>query len=217
MHHDPPMSQTPALQSFEQQSALSVQALPEVRHEPLSGWHFPPVQLPPQHWPLLVHAPLSETQIFPSHTPPLHASEQQSVPAAQEPPAATHRPTVDAQVRSTESQIPEQQSLPLPHVSPVTPQALASFFLRPVRSPSEVVPPQLAMISATMKSPYKDFGMTFLPRCTIGDRSSSGRTCARRRPHGRQWASTRFSLLAGQTIAAFAPKLVTRVTKWPMK
>jgi hypothetical protein len=50
-HHDDPVSQTPALQSLEQQSALAVHALPEVRHEPLSGSHLPPEQLPPQHSP----------------------------------------------------------------------------------------------------------------------------------------------------------------------
>jgi hypothetical protein len=97
-HHDPPGSQTPALQYFEQQSSLAVHALPEVRHEPLSGWHLPPLQLPPQHWPLLVQAPLSETQMFPPHTPLLHENEQQSVDELHAAPAATHRPTVEMQV-----------------------------------------------------------------------------------------------------------------------
>jgi hypothetical protein len=103
------------LQYFEQQSVLAVQALPEVRQEPLKGMHFPPEQLPPQHSPLLVQAPLSETHVLPSQTPLLHAKEQQSVGEAQTPPAMTHRPTLDAQLWRTESQIPEQHSLPAAH------------------------------------------------------------------------------------------------------
>lgn len=98
VHQDEPMSQTPALQSFEQQSALEAHALPEVRHEPLRGSHLPPAQLPPQHSLDVVHAPLSETQVLPSQTPLLHAKEQQSVEELQVPPATTHRPTVEAHV-----------------------------------------------------------------------------------------------------------------------
>jgi hypothetical protein len=71
-HHDEPRSQTPALQSLEQHSALEAQALPAVRQEPLKGWHLPAEQLPPQHSLLLAHAPLSETHALPSQTPPLH-------------------------------------------------------------------------------------------------------------------------------------------------
>jgi hypothetical protein len=53
--------QVPPLQYIPQQSALEVHALPSVLQPMLSGTHLPAVQLPPQHWLLLVHVPLSET------------------------------------------------------------------------------------------------------------------------------------------------------------
>jgi len=180
-HHDEPRSQTPALQSLEQHSALEVHALPAVRQEPLKGWHFPAEQLPPQHSALLVQAPLSETHALPSQTPLLHWKEQQSVAALQGAPAATHLPMVDTQLWSTWSQIPEQHSLPAAHDRPVARHAppLASVSAPPL-GPSEDKPPQLATIKATLKSQKKRVGMTIL---LAGSRGAQSR-CSDRLQRG---------------------------------
>jgi hypothetical protein len=156
---------------LEQQSELALHALPEVRHEPLSGSHLPPEQLPPQHSPWLAQAPLSETQVFPSHTPLLQANEQQSVGALQRLPVPRHRPTVETQVFSTESQMPEQHSFPAAHGLPVIPQAptLASESAPPL---SEDSPPQLATIQTKTKSQPSRVDMTILPRWTMGSQSA---------------------------------------------
>jgi hypothetical protein len=151
---DDPRSHIPALQSFEQQSALEAHELPEVRQEPLSASHFPLAQFPPQHAPWLVHDAPSDTQVIALHAPLSQESEQQSVPAEHAPPAATHRPTVDVQVWRAGSHSPEQQSLPVPHGRPVTPHTcpLASIFAPPSGSVPVEEPPQLAITSEITQS-----------------------------------------------------------------
>ncbi len=58
---EPPPVQSPFWQTFEQQSPWFVHALPDVRHEGLSGVHVPapaapaPAQAPLQHCAELVH------------------------------------------------------------------------------------------------------------------------------------------------------------------
>jgi hypothetical protein len=97
MHHPGVSAQVPPLQYFEQHSSLPPQALPAVLHDPFIGWHVPFVHAPLQHAPPAPHGWPSEMQLVP-HAPLLQLSEQQSVFAAQTPPAATHRPMVDAHV-----------------------------------------------------------------------------------------------------------------------
>jgi hypothetical protein len=111
VQNDEPRAQVPFWQSLEQQSPLAAQALPEVRHVPLSGSHFPPVHFPPQHAPSLVHAPLSAVQVVDAHTPLLHARVQQSVLAEHAPPAGAHLPIDDAQACVVGSQSAEQHWL----------------------------------------------------------------------------------------------------------
>jgi hypothetical protein len=109
---------------------------------------------------------LSETQAFPSHTPLLQVNEQQSVGELQGLPVPRHRPTVETQVCSTESQVPEQHSFPAAHGLPVIPQAptLASVSAPP---PSEDIPPQLATIKTMTRSQPSRVDMTILPRWTL--------------------------------------------------
>jgi hypothetical protein len=60
--------QTPAVvQYLEQHSAEPPQALPADLQIALIGTHFPPEQLPPQHWPLAVQAPLSDVHCAAAH------------------------------------------------------------------------------------------------------------------------------------------------------
>jgi hypothetical protein len=162
--NEEPRSQIPALHSFEQHSPPVVHALPAVRHDPPSGAHLPPEQLPPQHCASAVHAPLSATQAVPSQTPPAHTKEQQSMGELQRLPAATHRPMLEMQLCSTGSQKPEQQSPLASHACPVTPQALASTVsFPPPIGPLADEPPQLAATIATTKSQMMRVDMGLLP------------------------------------------------------
>jgi len=111
MHQPGVSAHVPPLQNFEQHSSLPPHALPAVLQELFIGWQAPFEQVPLQHEPLPVHGWLSETH-EPPHTPPLQLSEQQSVPDAHVPPAATHRPIVDAHVPFG-SHVAEQHWLPL--------------------------------------------------------------------------------------------------------
>jgi hypothetical protein len=58
----------------------------------LSGVHFPPLQLPPQHSALPVQVPLSEVHARNSHTPPEQDPEQQSTGKVQAAPTWRHIP-----------------------------------------------------------------------------------------------------------------------------
>jgi hypothetical protein len=87
-------SQTPFVQSFEQQSALPAQGLPLVLQLGLRGAHVfvPAAQLPPQHWESELQAWLSAVHWVAPQVPLPHTNVQHSGPAAQVAPAALHRP-----------------------------------------------------------------------------------------------------------------------------
>jgi hypothetical protein len=84
--------------------------LPEVRHSGLSGTHEPPVQVPPQHSPFESHDSLSGVHASLEQVPSMHAKVQQSAPAWQSPPPATHVPGICAHRLSIGSQLSLQQS-----------------------------------------------------------------------------------------------------------
>lgn len=114
--------QRPPEQSFEQQVALVVHALPAVLHVVLSGVHFPPAQVPLQQSPFAVHAALSDVQIVAPHLPPVHESAQHSVAVVHAVFAAPHTPTDAEHAFVVPSHVPEQHSVPLAHDLPNTPQ-----------------------------------------------------------------------------------------------
>jgi hypothetical protein len=117
VQNDPP-TQTPLLQSFEQQSAPVVQALLEVRHPGFRGTHRPPLpQLLLQHCAEVVQAWLSVVHCDEPHTPLSQTKVQQSCGVLHEPPAALHCPGT-VQILATVSQLAEQQSELLSHVTP---------------------------------------------------------------------------------------------------
>jgi hypothetical protein len=98
--------QTPAVvQYFEQHSAEPPQALPADLHVALIGTHFPPEQLPPQHWALLVQAPLSETHCDP-HMPLTQLRVAHWVGDVHPPPGCTF--TISVQVWAVGSHFMEQ-------------------------------------------------------------------------------------------------------------
>jgi hypothetical protein len=110
MQKDEPSAHVPFLQRPEQQPpappAVAVQGLPAVRQVVLSGWHFPPVQVPLQQPVELVQVAPSATQVVAVAQTWLAVSHwrlQQSVFTAQELPAAP-------QVLSREAQVPEVAS-----------------------------------------------------------------------------------------------------------
>jgi hypothetical protein len=115
-----PLAQSPPRQSFEQQSAPVVHALPLVRQAGLSGAQVPspPRQLPLQHCAELVQAWLSEVHWVPPQTPLAQTNVQQSCGIVHELPPGLHCPPLVLQTFITVSQLSEQQSALLLHVSP---------------------------------------------------------------------------------------------------
>ena len=119
MQNDEPSWQCPPVHSWEQHSPSVVHVLPAVRQTVLSGTQTPLVQVPLQHLELELHAWLSEMHaVVEAHFPALHCRLQQSVATAQLPPAGEHVVVLDAHVSVTPSQMPEQQSDPLPQMAP---------------------------------------------------------------------------------------------------
>jgi hypothetical protein len=116
MQKDAPSLQMPSWQRVEQHCVLSVHGLPEVRQTVLSGWHTPPVQLPPQHSLELAHAARSARQALALQRPPVQAREQHSVDVVQAPPVSVHLLMEDTQVLVAGSHRPEQQSCPVAQV-----------------------------------------------------------------------------------------------------
>ena len=111
MQNDDPRAHVPFLQRPEQQPpapppSVAVQGLPAVRQVVLSGWHFPPVQVPLQQPEELVQVAPSAMQVVAvaqTCRALSHWRLQQSVFTAQELPAAP-------QVLSREAQVSEVAS-----------------------------------------------------------------------------------------------------------
>jgi hypothetical protein len=143
MQKDEAIEQWPvASQSFEQQSALVVHALPDVLQDVLSAW-----QLPPEHDPLqqsvpVMHAWPSEAHTCVAHLPPMHESEQQSSDPVHAAPAATQLTGAPPrQVFARGSQRLEQQSASLPQCDPLAAQALFPKSMPPSADTSDEEPP----------------------------------------------------------------------------
>jgi hypothetical protein len=98
MQYEAPSAQVPFRHSREQQSAPVVQGLPAVLQPVLSGWHFPPVQLPLQQAPGEPQAWLSGVQAATPHLPLTQERLQQSVLTAQASPAWPQRAMLGLQV-----------------------------------------------------------------------------------------------------------------------
>jgi hypothetical protein len=132
---------SPFEQRPEQQSPFEAHWFPAVRQELLRGTHLPEAQLPPQQSPLAVQAWLSEMHESAPHFPPLHVRLQQSVPCAHPVPAAPHcpRPPVHAWFVS---QSFEQQSRPVLHDAPRTPQRVPASSPPSASVGAEAAPPQ---------------------------------------------------------------------------
>ena len=110
MQKDDPRAHVPFLQRPEQQPpappAGAVQGFPAVRQVVLSGWHFPPVQLPLQQVDELLQVTPSATQavaLAQTWRAPSHCRLQQSVFTAQELPATPQVLRFEAQVREVAS------------------------------------------------------------------------------------------------------------------
>jgi hypothetical protein len=115
MQNDDPSLHTPPLHRLEQHWLLSVHGLPAVRQAVLSGWHAPPVQLPPQQEAESAHAWPSAMHALALQRLPAQSMEQHSVDATQPPPVTVHLLIEAAQVALAGSQIPEQHSAPVAH------------------------------------------------------------------------------------------------------
>src|SRR5689334_21135883 len=88
-----PFEQTPPLQSFEQQSACAVQALPVVRHSGLSGAHtLLALHVPLQHCAEVVQAWLSAVHCDAPQAPASQTSVQQSSGLVHALPLGRHAP-----------------------------------------------------------------------------------------------------------------------------
>jgi hypothetical protein len=75
---EPPPVHSPFEQTREQQSPWFMHALPEVRHDGLSGVHVPPApHVPLQHCADVVQAWLSDVHCVEPHVPPLQTNVQQ--------------------------------------------------------------------------------------------------------------------------------------------
>jgi hypothetical protein len=120
MHHDALPHVPLELQNAPQQSPFAVHGLPALLQFVLSGAQAPLLHWPPQHWPFEVHEPLSGVQLL-WHTPLTQLNEQQSVfelhvvPAAEQFVGLTVQPPCG-------SHMFEQQSAPVAHCCPYSPQ-----------------------------------------------------------------------------------------------
>jgi hypothetical protein len=110
MHQEAPSWHLPALQRFEQQLELLVQALPAVRQAGLSAWQLPPEQMPLQQSSACAHVCPSDTHAGRPQTPLVHASPQQSVGTVQASPWPRQVLIVAVQTPELASQRPVQQS-----------------------------------------------------------------------------------------------------------
>ncbi len=111
------------LHSLEQQSPSAAHGFPVVLHVGLRGVQVPPVgptrQVPLQHSLLSAQACLSPTHWVPAQVPALHREVQQSVPAAQAPPAGVQGgPMGIAHFWATGSQLTVQHSTLEAQLSP---------------------------------------------------------------------------------------------------
>ena len=127
MQNDDPSAHVPFLHRPEQQPpappAVAVQGLPAVRQVVLSGWHFPPVQVPLQQ-------PAEPVQVAPSATHAValaqtwsaasHWRLQQSVFTAQELPALPQALSREAQVSDVASHTWVQHCAFDVHATPTT-------------------------------------------------------------------------------------------------
>jgi CRISPR/Cas system-associated endoribonuclease Cas2 len=127
MQNEEPSAHVPFLQRPEQQPPAppsgAVHGLPAVRQVLLSGWHFPPVQLPLQQPDELVQVAMSAMQLVALAQRPRAASHcrlQQSVFTAQELPEGPQVVSREVQVREVESHTWVQHSAFEAHVAPTT-------------------------------------------------------------------------------------------------
>ena len=126
MQKDDATEQRPDAQSFEQHSALVVQALPEVLQAGVSALQTPPAHAPLQQSESAAHASASEVHACAEQCPPTHESEQQSRDVAHGASAAsqlTVAPVTQDPVRG--SQRSEQHSASLAQWFPALAQRLA--------------------------------------------------------------------------------------------
>jgi hypothetical protein len=91
-------AQTPPLQNCEQHSPPAAHGLPAVLHVVLSGVHFPPSHLPPQHSALPPHGALSAMHWDWEHLFATHETVQQSGPAVHASPGSAHARPPDVAV-----------------------------------------------------------------------------------------------------------------------
>ena len=127
MQNDEPSAHVPFLQRPEQQPpappAVAVQGLPAVRQVVLSGWHFPPVQVPLQQPDELVQVAPSAIQLVAlaqTWRALSHWRLQQSVFTAQELAAAPQLLSREAQVDEVASHTCVQHWSFDAHATPTT-------------------------------------------------------------------------------------------------
>jgi hypothetical protein len=127
MQNDDPSAHVPFLHRPEQHPPApplgAVQGLPAVRQVVLSGWHFPPVQVPLQQLDELVQVAMSATQLVAVAQTPRAVSHwrlQQSVFTAQEVPAAPQVVSREAHVREVASHTCVQHWAFEVHATPTT-------------------------------------------------------------------------------------------------
>ena len=104
-----PMLHLPAAQSCEQQSAFSLQSLPEVLQVRLSGAQSPASQEPLQHSLESPQAPPSDEQALAEQLPAWQLRPQQSVPTLHATPGPPHACDTGAHRFEAASHRPEQQ------------------------------------------------------------------------------------------------------------
>jgi hypothetical protein len=112
MHQETPSSHFPSSHAPEQHWLSSVQSLPDVRHDGLSGTHASLLQVCPQHSLSREQPSPSDTHWTSSHVVPLQLRLQHSVGPEQPAPGPPHATMVDSQVLLFGLQISEQHSVP---------------------------------------------------------------------------------------------------------
>ncbi len=163
------LEQRPFEQSLEQHSPLVVQAFPDVLQLALSGWHSfappsgPAAHEPPQHALFAVQGWWSEAHSVAPHMPPLQTKVQHSFPVPHALPAALQVPTGFEQVLVVGSQLAEQQSVPVAHVAPTSPQAPPLPVTLPSDAPSA---PLLEASPAPPSSEADSFTEASVPQAT---------------------------------------------------
>jgi hypothetical protein len=152
-------AQIPLTQSFEQQSPLPRQGLPDVLHVVLSGVQVPIVHLPPQHWPSAVHIELSGAHCLFEHVPPVHENVQHSLFVVQAAPGAAHFPIGVPHFFVAASQLPVQHCAVVVHAAPAFTHAGVTRGSASGPPPSASGAPLLSVLSS-LPQPVKDTAPT---------------------------------------------------------